>query len=63
VLVLFTSAKAIEANGNTANLDLELADFLKKWFPDEVKAKQKYNELMAGVDQYGEVYKEKCNVM
>ncbi|KAF2738341.1 hypothetical protein EJ04DRAFT_486720 [Polyplosphaeria fusca] len=45
------------------NLDLELADFLKKWFPDEVKAKQKYNELMAGVDQYGEVYKERCVVM
>jgi E3 ubiquitin-protein ligase BAH len=45
------------------NLDLELAEFLKKWFPDEVKAKQKYNELMAGVDQYGEVYKEKCQVM
>jgi E3 ubiquitin-protein ligase BAH len=45
------------------NLDVELAEFLKKWFPDEVKAKQKYNELMAGVDQYGEVYKEKCSVM
>ncbi|KAF2793741.1 hypothetical protein K505DRAFT_305279 [Melanomma pulvis-pyrius CBS 109.77] len=50
-------------DANSANLDLELADFLKKWFPDEVKAKQKYNELMAGIDQYGEVYKEKCNVM
>ncbi|KAH7138145.1 RING-14 protein-like protein [Dendryphion nanum] len=45
------------------NLDLELTAFLKKWFPDEVKAKQKYNELMAGVDQYGEVYKEKCVMM
>ncbi|ORX97288.1 RING-14 protein-like protein [Clohesyomyces aquaticus] len=50
-------------DANSDNLDLELADFLKKWFPDEVKAKQKYNELMAGVDQYGEVYKEKCTVM
>lgn len=29
----------------------------------QVKAKQKYNELMAGVDQYGEVYKDRCNVM
>lgn len=46
------------------NLDLELADFLKKWFPDEVKAKQKYNEMMAGVDQYGEVYADaKCSIM
>ncbi|KAF2011609.1 hypothetical protein BU24DRAFT_495757 [Aaosphaeria arxii CBS 175.79] len=45
------------------NLDIELAAYLKKWFPDEVKAKQKYNELMAGVDEYGEVYKEKCSVM
>jgi hypothetical protein len=51
------------SDANSDNLDLELADFLKKWFPDEVKAKQKYNELMAGVDQYGEVYKERCVVM
>jgi E3 ubiquitin-protein ligase BAH len=46
------------------NLDQELAAFLKKWFPDEVKAKQRYNEHMAGIDQYGEVYAEqKCVVM
>jgi E3 ubiquitin-protein ligase BAH len=45
------------------NLDHELSVFLKKWFPDEVKAKQKYNELMAGIDQYGEVYAKKCVVM
>ncbi|KAF1950317.1 RING-14 protein-like protein [Byssothecium circinans] len=46
------------------NLDLKLADFLKKWFPDEVKAKQKYNELMAGVDAYGEGYStHRCIVM
>ncbi|PVI07014.1 RING-14 protein [Periconia macrospinosa] len=48
---------------NSDNLDEELANFLKKWFPEEVKAKQKYNELMAGVDAYGEVYKDKCSVM
>jgi hypothetical protein len=49
---------------NSDNLDLEMARFLSKWFPDEVKAKQKYNEVMAGVDQYGEVYKDKpCYVM
>ncbi|KAF2685863.1 hypothetical protein K458DRAFT_18577 [Lentithecium fluviatile CBS 122367] len=51
-----------EAN-SVDNLDQELSIFLKKWFPDEVKAKQKYNELMAGIDQYGEVYAEKCIVM
>ncbi|KAH3910482.1 hypothetical protein HBI56_203700 [Parastagonospora nodorum] len=43
-------------DANSDNLDHELAAFLKKWFPDEVKTKQRYNELMAGVDQYGEVY-------
>jgi E3 ubiquitin-protein ligase BAH len=45
------------------NLDNELATFLKRWFPDEVKAKQKYNELQAGIDQYGEEFGEKCAVM
>jgi hypothetical protein len=45
------------------NLDVELADYLKKWFPEEVKSKQKYNELMAGVDEYGEVYRDRCIVM
>ncbi|KAF2641580.1 hypothetical protein P280DRAFT_399185 [Massarina eburnea CBS 473.64] len=54
--------KCVE-KANSDNLDLELADFLKKWFPEEVRQKQKYNELMAGVDAYGEVYKEKCAVM
>jgi hypothetical protein len=49
---------------HTDNLDHDLAAFLKKWFPDEVKTKQRYNELMAGVDQYGEVYAtQKCVVM
>ncbi|KAF1839577.1 hypothetical protein BDW02DRAFT_563633 [Decorospora gaudefroyi] len=49
---------------NSDNLDTEQAAFLKKWFPEEVKNKQRYNELMAGVDQYGEVYaSEKCVVM
>jgi E3 ubiquitin-protein ligase BAH len=52
-----------KANSCTDNLDNELATFLKRWFPDEVKEKQKYNELMAGIDQYGEEYAEKCVVM
>ncbi|KAF2444290.1 RING-14 protein-like protein [Karstenula rhodostoma CBS 690.94] len=51
------------ADANSDNLDEEMAGFLKKWFPEEVKEKQRYNEVMAGVDQYGEVYKEKCCVM
>jgi endonuclease III-like uncharacterized protein len=52
------------SNTLTDNLDTEQAAFLKKWFPEEVKNKQRYNELMAGVDQYGEVYAtEKCVVM
>lgn len=46
------------------NLDQDQAVFLKRWFPAEVKTKQRYNELMAGVDQYGEVYaSQKCVVM
>ncbi|KAF1923577.1 RING-14 protein [Didymella exigua CBS 183.55] len=59
----FCRAKSV-FDANSDNLDTELAAFLKKWFPDEVKAKQRYNEHMAGVDQYGEVYAEaKCVVM
>ncbi|KAF1843778.1 RING-14 protein-like protein [Cucurbitaria berberidis CBS 394.84] len=51
-------------DANSDNLDQELATFLKKWFPDEVKTKQRYNELMAGIDQYGEVYaSQKCVLM
>lgn len=45
-----------EANVALDNLDHDLATFLKKWFPEEVKAKQRYNEHMASIDQYGEVY-------
>ncbi|KAJ4324965.1 hypothetical protein N0V94_001019 [Neodidymelliopsis sp. IMI 364377] len=51
-------------DANSDNLDADLAAFLKKWFPDEVKAKQRFNEHMAGLDQYGEVYADqKCVVM
>jgi E3 ubiquitin-protein ligase BAH len=44
-------------------LDDDLAKYLTKWFPDEVKVKQKENEFLAGVDEYGEAYKTKCAVM
>jgi ribosomal protein L37AE/L43A len=62
--ILVISCNKTLTDGATDNLDHELAAFLKKWFPDEVKTKQRYNELMAGVDQYGEVYaSQKCVVM
>lgn len=48
---------------DSQNLDPALAKFLVKYFPDEVKAKQKENERAAGVDRYGEAYNDKCTVM
>lgn len=37
-------------------------NFLKTYFPIEVKQKQKENERSAGVDQYGNDF-GKCNLM
>lgn len=38
--------------------------FLKTYFPKETKAKQKENEIAAGVDLYGEDYATaKCIIM
>ncbi|KAB2576308.1 Zinc finger RING-type protein [Lasiodiplodia theobromae] len=48
---------------DSGNLDPALADYLVKYFPDEVKLKQKENVKAAGVDQYGEAYNDKCVVM
>lgn len=46
------------------SIDEKMAKHLKKYFPDEVKAKQKDNERAAGVDAYGELYNDtKCAVM
>ena len=45
------------------NLDVELANYLKRWFPDEVKAKQQYNVQMAGAEEYEEVHSNKCTTM
>lgn len=45
------------------NLDDSMARFLKKYFPEEVKRKQKDNERAAGRDAYGDAYDEKCVVM
>ncbi|KAL8810124.1 MAG: hypothetical protein Q9223_003789 [Gallowayella weberi] len=47
---------------DSVNLDLALMNFLKTFFPVEVKQKQKENERDSGIDQYGEAY-EKCIVM
>lgn len=44
------------------NLDVGLLRFLEAKFPKEVKAKQRENEMAAGLDRYGEDY-EKCSVM
>ncbi|TID14275.1 RING-14 protein [Venturia nashicola] len=45
-------------------IDPNLIAFLKKYFPDEVKAKQKLNERMALVDKFGEEYVDaKCTLM
>lgn len=48
---------------DSGNLDPALADFLVKYFPDEVKLKQKENVKAAGIDQYGDAYNDKCAVM
>ncbi|KAF2760730.1 RING-14 protein [Pseudovirgaria hyperparasitica] len=48
---------------NTDNIDPALSNFLKEYFPNEVKAKQKSNEYQAGVDEYGEHFDEGCMIM
>ena len=44
------------------HLDLELLNFLRSRFPDEVKTKQKENDHAVGVCLYGEGY-DKCLMM
>lgn len=51
-----------DADNRPANLDPELTNFLKNFFPLEVKLKQKENERNSGIDQYGEEY-AKCIMM
>ena len=41
-------------NGVTASLDPALMNLLKKYFPAEVKAKQRENERDAAIDIYGQ---------
>lgn len=47
----------------TANIDPSLAEFLKKYFPAEVKAKQRENEQAVARDQFGDLYDAKCIMM
>ncbi|KAI9748430.1 MAG: hypothetical protein M4579_007227 [Chaenotheca gracillima] len=49
-------------DADSANLDPAMMAFLKRFFPDEVKTKQKENERAAAVDKFGEDY-NKCAVM
>jgi E3 ubiquitin-protein ligase BAH len=44
-------------------MDPSLAEFLKKYFPAEVKAKQKENEEAVAREQFGDLYDAKCAVM
>ncbi|KAI9685868.1 MAG: hypothetical protein M1822_004146 [Bathelium mastoideum] len=46
------------------NVDETMAKFLKKYFPEEVKAKHEENIRLAGIDEYGEeFYSDKCTIM
>lgn len=45
------------------NLDPSLAEFLKKYFPDEVRAKQRENEQAVAKEQFGGLYDARCVVM
>ncbi|KAF1988173.1 RING-14 protein-like protein [Aulographum hederae CBS 113979] len=45
------------------NLDDDMAKFMRKWFPGDVKAKQKENERATAIDLYGPAYDTKCCVM
>lgn len=50
---------------SSLNMDRKLQAFLKANFPTEIKAKQRENEMAAGVDRFGEDFKgtHKCALM
>jgi len=51
-------------HADSSCLDTETAAYLMRYFPNEVKARQKANERAAGVDKYGEsFYRRTCVVM
>lgn len=52
------------ANRNEDNLDHRLERYLEKYFPKEVKEKQRANEMERGIEDYGPGYKHQdCLVM
>ncbi|KAI9670110.1 MAG: hypothetical protein M1829_004838 [Trizodia sp. TS-e1964] len=60
---VFCIREAVVMEADSGNIDHALANFLKKYFPAEVKAKQKDNLRLAGIDAYGESFDSKCDVM
>ena len=57
--------QGVVMEASSEELDTDMTKFLKKNFPNEVKAKQKANEFAAGVDQFGEGFKgtHRCTIM
>ena len=56
------SETVLQANGK--NLDFEAMDFLEKYFPLEVKKRQKENEVEHLRRKYGDDFvKTRCSVM
>ncbi|KAF2835928.1 hypothetical protein M501DRAFT_940843 [Patellaria atrata CBS 101060] len=47
---------------DSRNLDQDLIEYMKKWFPKEVRSKQHENERAAARDEFGENY-DKCVLM
>jgi len=51
-------------HADSSSLDTQTAAYLMRYFPKEVKERQKANERAAGVDKYGEsFYRNTCTVM
>lgn len=48
----------------TDNLDNKLEKYMKKHFPEEVKEKQRANDIERGIEDYGPGYKhQECVIM
>lgn len=46
------------------NLDEDLAKYMRRYFPNEVKEKQRANDIERGIEDYGPAYTHKeCIVM
>lgn len=52
------------SNSSKDNLDRTLEKYMKKYFPKEVKEKQRTNEIERGIEDYGPDYTHHdCSVM